>query len=324
MAKLNWRFHLEKSSLWVRVFSQKYYSQSKSSRNQANPISCSPTWATIKKGEAIFKKGSKWIARRVCRLSLWFDKWLEKGTLRSLISGPLNKVKEKIRLKHVASFFGWNLENIFYSFSTPILLEMMATPLPFPNQGEDRISWHYWPSGEFKLIDAYRLIIKEEEYMSKPSFGGAWVWKILSLPKVKCFLWKCCYSSISVQALLNERGMDIPLACPMCNAESETIIHALRDCSIAQRFWNSFSPPIHSSLFYGQQLVDWLKINYRSSRPNGVSNIEWSIVFPMEIWILWLHRNSTVFGKITYLSINGKLAPIHTKIQVKWVPPPMN
>ena len=95
LAKLNWRFHLEKSSLWVRVLSQKYHSQSRSSRNQVNPISCSPTWVAIKKEEAIFKKGSKWIARRVCGLSLWLDKWLEKGTLRSLILGPLNKGKEK-------------------------------------------------------------------------------------------------------------------------------------------------------------------------------------------------------------------------------------
>ena len=151
---------------------------------------------------------------------------------------------------------------------------MKATPLPFSNQGNDRISWHYLPSGEFKLKDAYWLIIKEEEYISKPSFGGAWVWKILSLPKVKCFLWKCCYSSISIQALLNERGMDISLASPMCSAESKTIIHALRDCPITQSFWNSFSPLIHSSLFYGQQLVDWLKINCRSSWPSGVSDIE--------------------------------------------------
>ena len=177
----------------------------------------------------------------------------------------LTKVRKKIKLRDVASFFGWNLENISYSFPTPILLEMKATPLPFSNQGNDRISWHYSPSGEFKLKDAYWLIIEEEEYMSKPSFGGAWVLKILSLPKVKCFPWKCCYSSILVQALLNERGMDISLACPMCSAESKTIIHALRDCPITQSFWNSFSPLIHSSLFYGQQLVDWLKIKRRSS-----------------------------------------------------------
>ena len=95
LAKLNWRFHLEKSSLWVRVLSQKYRSQSRSSRNQVNPISCSLTWVAIKKEEAIFKKGSKWIAGRVCGLSLWLDKWLEKGTLRSLIFGPLSKGKEK-------------------------------------------------------------------------------------------------------------------------------------------------------------------------------------------------------------------------------------
>ena len=119
LVKLNWRFHLEKSSLWVRVLSQKYHNQSRSSRNQSNPISCSPTWATFKKEEAIFKKGSKWIAGRVCELSLWFDKWLEKGTLRSLILGPLNKGKEKNQTQRCCWLLWLKSREYFLLFSNP-------------------------------------------------------------------------------------------------------------------------------------------------------------------------------------------------------------
>ncbi|KAF3970061.1 hypothetical protein CMV_006198 [Castanea mollissima] len=121
--------------------------------------------------------------------------------------------------------------------------------------------------------------------------------------------------------------MGIPPVYPMSNIELETIIHALRDCPKAQCFWNSFSPPFSSSLFYGLQLVDWLKTNYRSSRHSGVSDIEWGIIFPMAVWTLWLHRNGIVFGrlgpqrnlldetlaraaKVAYLGINGKQTPI--------------
>ena len=134
--------------------------------------------------------------------------------------------------------------------------------------------------------------------MSRPSFPGAWVWKSLSLPKVKHFLWQCCHSSIAVRALLNERGLGIPPVCPICNTEPETIIHALRDCPKTQCFWNSFSPLISSLLFYKLQLVDWLKTNCRSSRHSGVSDIEWGIIFPMAVWTLWLHCNSIVFGRL--------------------------
>ena len=90
LAKLNWRFHSEKSSLWVRVLTNKYRGQGRLPRSATAFSSCSSTWASLKKGEEIFSKGSKWIAGKNNLLSLWFDKWHKKGTFRSLIEGPLN------------------------------------------------------------------------------------------------------------------------------------------------------------------------------------------------------------------------------------------
>ena len=80
LTKLNWRFHAEKSSLWVRVLSNKYCRQGSNPRSRIIYSSYSPTWAGLKK-EDIFSKGSKWIAGKNNLLSLWFDKWLNIGTL---------------------------------------------------------------------------------------------------------------------------------------------------------------------------------------------------------------------------------------------------
>ena len=44
---------------------------------------------------------------------------------------------------------------------------------------------------------------------------------------------------------------------------------------------------------------------------------------PTKIQMLSMEMQAKVV-EVAYLSINGKLAPIHTKIQVKWVPPPIN
>ncbi|XP_075649824.1 uncharacterized protein LOC142620320 [Castanea sativa] len=123
---------------------------------------------------------------------------------------------------------------------------------------------------------------------------------------------------IAIKALLNERGLGIQPVYPMCNIELETIIHALRDCPKAQCFWNSFSPPFSSSLFYGLQLVDWLKTNYRSSRHSGVSDIEWGPQRNL------LDETLARAAKVAYLGINGKQTPIRNKIQVKWIPPSSN
>ena len=273
-------------------------------------------------------------------LSFWFDKWLDKGTLRSQILGPLNKGEESITLKDVVSFFGWNLQSLSFPLPTSTLLNIKATPISFSNQRKDCVTWIASPNGDFKLKDAYHLANGSNTTV-KPSAQGAWVWKIPVFPKVKYFLWQCCHFSILVCALLAERGMDISPICPMCNFANETIIHALRDCPKAQDFWNSFSPPMQSSLFYGNQLTDWLRLNCKTSKPNGVSTLDWSVVFPVTIWNLWLQCNTVVFGKeaqqrslrdvvltsaaeFAYLGSYGTSNMVRAKIQVKWLPLPLS
>lgn len=159
---------------------------------------CSPAWAGLKKGEATLLNGSKWIAGRNSYLSVQFDKWLNKGTLQSMILGLLNKVKENLKLKDMTSFYGWNQEGLSFNSPNSLLLEMKATLLPFSNQGEDLISWYSFPNGKFKLKEAYRIVDLVDNSTTRQDFKSVWVWKVLSLPKIKCFLWKWCHQSIPV------------------------------------------------------------------------------------------------------------------------------
>ena len=127
----------------------------------------------------------------------------------------------------------------------------------------------------------------------------------------------------------------------MCNHEPETILHTLRDCLKAQSFWNSLSSPFQSNLFYGLQLVDWLNLNCKTSMSSLSSNINWSILFPFAVWTLWLHRNCIAFdnphhhkdlkretmakaSEFLYLRMIEKHNPVMVKIQVQWLPPPVN
>ena len=172
---------------------------------------------------------------------------------------------------------------------------MKATSLPFSNQGEDWLSWYSSPNGEFKLKEAYRLANWVDNNTTGHEFKGEWVLKVSSPSKIKCFLWQWCHQSIPVRAVLAKRGMDIPFLCPICNNAPETILHALRYCPKEQLFWNSPSPPFQRNLFYGVHLVDWLKLNCKSSKSYHSLNITWGILFPFALWTLWLHRNCTAF-----------------------------
>lgn len=97
-------------------------------------------WSAIRKGELVFKKWSKWIVGRDSCLSLWYDKWLDKGELRRLIEGPLNREEEHILLKDVVSFSGWDLQGCTFNLPKQLLLEVKATPISFTTQNLDQIT----------------------------------------------------------------------------------------------------------------------------------------------------------------------------------------
>ena len=91
-------------------------------------------------------------------------------------------------LKDFFGFCGWNWEELSFEFPAHIQLDIKATPLPFSNQGGDRLSWFSSPNGEFKLKEAYRLANWEANKEIGHIFRREWVWKVQSLPKIKCFL----------------------------------------------------------------------------------------------------------------------------------------
>lgn len=236
-----------------------------------------------------------------------------------------------MKLVDVGSFFGWNLERISFSFPKQIVLEMKATPFPLLNRGVDRICWQSSPSGEFYFKDAYSLVLEKAHGWSSPLFKGGWVWKVRSIPKVLFFLWKCCHLGIPVRDTLCDKGMQSDPVCPVCKTDTESIENALRDCPAVQSFWNSFSPPIHPSLFYGINIIDWLRLNCQSSCKCGVSEIDWGVIFPMVVWSIWLRRNNMAFERlgnhiyllsqtlmkatvVAYLSLNGKHVSERVKI----------
>ena len=50
LAKLNWRFHSEKDSLWARVLRNQYCTRRRTSLANSNKLPCSRVWKGMKKG----------------------------------------------------------------------------------------------------------------------------------------------------------------------------------------------------------------------------------------------------------------------------------
>ncbi|XP_075650954.1 uncharacterized protein LOC142621553 [Castanea sativa] len=196
LAKLNWRFHQEKDNLWARVLSHKYRPRPR--QPLSRPRTCSAIWTALKKGEKVFKSGTKWIVGN--------DSNLREGPVKSLIMDPLNRGEDSLLLKDIVHNNSWDWGRLSFVFPAAFHQKIKATPIPIVAGGVDRLSWSSSPNGDFELKEAYRLACLTEKSNQFDSFMGSWVWEVLTLPKIKCFLWQCAHQSIPVRDVFTERG----------------------------------------------------------------------------------------------------------------------
>lgn len=96
-----------KNSLWACVFAQKYTRRRNSTRGFRGRI-CSKTRSAMARVNEVFKRGSKWMVGKNSSPSFWFDKWLDKATIRSLVVGLLNRGEDELCIKDMVSPNGWN------------------------------------------------------------------------------------------------------------------------------------------------------------------------------------------------------------------------
>ncbi|KAK7820641.1 putative ribonuclease h protein [Quercus suber] len=104
-------------------------------------------------------------------------------------------------------------------------------------------------------------------------------WKVNTLPKIQCFIWKCYLHSLPVKELLVARGIAENGVCEYCGLGSESIIHVLRDCSFAKNFWTNLNNTLCDEDFFRSELCDWLKCNLKDSKDLAIGQTPWDVQF---------------------------------------------
>ena len=95
---------------------------------------------------------------------------------------------------------------------------------------------------------------------------------------------------------LAERGLHIPIDCPLCQTEPESISHALRDCRFVKLIWQHLGQQRVNQFFYSQGISDWLASNAKAKASHNADGVPWNIVFPFTLWLIWKPCNQVVFN----------------------------
>ena len=91
------------------------------------------------------------------------------------------------------------------------------------------------------------------------------MWKANILPHIQTLVWMCLHSNIGVKECLTKRGVLVDPTCPLYPCESESIIHALRDCRIIRNVWTQLGAEEINSSFFSGNLQHWITTNGKTN-----------------------------------------------------------
>lgn len=109
------------------------------------------------------------------------------------------------------------------------------------------------------------------------------------------FLWLCCHNSTPACKVLGSRDFTLQPWCPLCNVQSESVLHVLWDCRIAKYFWLKLGIPNSLLNSFSLPLVEWLHLKSDNSFPSKHLGIPCEILFTMGDWQLWLQHNAFTY-----------------------------
>ena len=86
-----------------------------------------------------------------------------------------------------------------------------------------------------------------------------WLWKFDTIPKIKHYIWLFYHNSVPIWQVIAARGISCNTSCPLCQSQEESILHLLRDCPFALKFWKQLGTPQSLTSFLQLSLLDWIK-----------------------------------------------------------------
>ncbi|XP_060959431.1 uncharacterized protein LOC133030643 [Cannabis sativa] len=107
------------------------------------------------------------------------------------------------------------------------------------------IRWHLYKVMEWCqtaiLISAYKFLQESKGAWCRDANTDFWkrLWSLKIHPKISNFLWRVASGVLPTCSQLQKRHVPVNADdCPLCNSSTETIQHALVECSFAKAAWH--------------------------------------------------------------------------------------
>lgn len=101
------------------------------------------------------------------------------------------------------------------------------------------------------------------------------------------FLWRLGRNNLPVREALSRKGVNLPIICPFCELNAETIEHLFFSCHFAKSCWDEIG--MNVSLSEGQSGSDWLLSMLTHCTKEALLKVV------AVLWGIWFFRNKKVW-----------------------------
>jgi ribonuclease HI len=188
----------------------------------------------------------------------------------------------------------WDSNKIHSIFPPYVANSILEVPL-FNDVEEDHLVWDDDMHGNYNVKSGYNLLLEPtiDAVTRQGKEDWKWIWKIEAPPKTKHLLWRICKGCLPTRSRLQERHVQCPMFCPLCEVEEEDDWHIIFGCECSRIAWQAaglhdiIAPYIQHSSTAKEFILQLCRRGERSGAGKAA----------MLIWMLWKNRNNCVWNQ---------------------------
>jgi hypothetical protein len=129
-------------------------------------------------------------------------------------------------------------------------------------------------------------VLTDSSHLRRDGFWQG-IWRLKVPSKIKNLVWRICRNAVPTRRRLQDKGVQCPLACVICNGPKEDLDHICFNCPFSVQVWQRIGlwNFIQQTRANTGSVVDCLFVLLQHY------NNENSQRFTAILWSLWKHRN---------------------------------
>ena len=243
LGKWIWRFACEKENLWKQVLLAKYGQEGFGWKTKkVNGSFGVGVWKEILKEKDWCWENMAFTIGNGTKIRFWTDLWCDCTVLFQRfphlygMAAHRNVTIEEMWDQNVGPG-GWDLR--FVRDFNDWELDMVGNLLHVlrghkPTSKEDTVYWKGGRNGQFKVKEAYNLVVNTVANNFLKS--NIWVDKVPT--KILFFAWEATWGKVLTLDRLQKRGWQLSNCCFLCGCEEEYVNHILIHCIVEKVLWD--------------------------------------------------------------------------------------